>query len=143
MRSLDDTGNSFGPPQSRFTGHRDARCTFDRFNNSNQLGRPERPAELQEPRREIDHAECACRRPECGFENIRVWQISLCACFFTRGGNSESSAIFAVKKARTHWFGIKSWEATPDDFPFVVNECGELAVPNYPNVFEMHLGTLA
>jgi hypothetical protein len=130
MRAMDYGGDIFGPPHPWFTDHRNARCAFDWFNNSNQFGRPEWSSILQKSWREINHTERSCRRLKYGFENVGVGQVSLCAHFSIRGTNAEASAILDIQKRRTHWFGIESWETAPDDLPFVVHECGKLAIPD-------------
>ena len=73
MRALHDRGPFLGPAQPRLADHGNTRCTFDRLDDSDQLRRPERAAELQEARREINHAKRACRGSERSFRECWYW----------------------------------------------------------------------
>ena len=79
---------AFRPTQSRLASHGDARRPFNRFNNSNQLRRPKRPAELHKPRREIDHRK----------EPVGVWKSWFRGCWC-----SGSSAACPSLHRRDRW----------------------------------------
>src|SRR6185295_4027874 len=130
MRTLNRKGYLFGPAQPRFAAHGDKGRAFDRLDDPDQLRRAKRAAELQEPRREIDHPEGACRSLKCCLENVCIRKVALCAALSTRRTDSESAAVFDVQECRKHRFGIKARKATPDDFPSLVHQCGNLAVAN-------------
>ena len=131
MRTLQHRWPLPGPPQLGIADYSNARSTFSRLDDPNQLCRAKRAAELQKPRREVRYLERAGRGSKRCFKDVCVWQIALRAGFSAGRANPEASAILAVQECRTHWFGIKARQTTPDNLPSVVHESGKLAVPDY------------
>src|SRR5262249_60039100 len=70
-----------------------------------QWRRPERAAELQDPRSKIDHSEGACRGAKCRFQDIRIWQVSLRPGFAIRRADAEAPA---VSSRRVEYTGSES-----------------------------------
>ena len=139
MRTVHHRRPLFGPAQPWLADHGDAGRAFDGFDDPHQLRRPERAAELQKPRREIDHPEGARRGSKCRFEDVRVRQVALRAGFAARGTDPEAPAILAVQKRGAHRLGIEPRQTAPDDLSAVVHQRGKLAVPDHSQVFELHV----
>src|SRR5689334_24948470 len=98
VRTLHYRGPFPGPAQPRLTGHGNSRCAFNRLDDSDQLRRPERTAELQKPGGEINHAERARRGLKSRLKNVRIWLVALGAGFSSRRSNAKAPAILAVQE---------------------------------------------
>jgi len=88
----------FGPPQPWLADDGNARCSFDRLYDSEQLSRTKRSVKVQEPRCEINHMEGSCRGSKRGLENVCVRNVALGSDLSICRPNSEMPSLFAVQK---------------------------------------------
>ena len=118
-------------------GFADARRAGQRLHDANQLGRTEAALVLEEPRREVQHAERALGRLEARLEDVGVGQVSLYPQARRRRSDGELAAV-VVEERPENRRRIEARHAAPDDGAVAPYMSCQLAVANEPEIRERH-----
>ena len=98
----------------------------------------ERLAVFDKTRREIGYLEAPGWRLEFGPQDIRILDVALNARFAVGRTDHEFPTVGGVQKCREHRVGVESRQAAPDDFAGISDDCRELTVSDYAQIFKIH-----